>query len=862
MPTRASEVLDFAEVGRVPALGDNVAIAVRTLAAGTRVLIRQLVFEFSNTVLEGHRFAIYRIRTGEPLLSWGLPFGRAVRDIEPGEYICNEKILRVLKERRVEAELPGAANFIDHRLPFELKEEGFRPGEQVSMVDDGRTFLGFRRDGERGVGTRNYIVVMGTSSRTGAFARAVAGRFRDVARNFRNVDGVVAVDHTEGGGTTKPNNFEVTLRTLAGFMVNPNVGAVLCVDYGNEAVSNAALTRYLEENGYPTRGLLHRFFSIGGSYEKSLEEAAGIVSEWVTRVDEFRREAVPLTHLKIGLQCGGSDAFSGVSANPLAGIMARETVARGGSANLAETDELIGAESYVLTKVRDFATAQAFIEKSRRFQEWAARHGHTAEGNPSGGNMLRGLYNIAIKSIGAARKKDPATRLDYVIDFGERMRAPGFYFMDSPGNDLESIAGQVAAGCNIILFATGNGSITNFPFVPTIKVMTTTRRFELVRNEMDFNAGRYLDGEALEDLGREAFELMVRVGSGDRSAGEKAGHSQVQLWREWRNNSAGANSAESDSEIQFSATHEQVRKAREIVASAGRRQIALVLPTSLCAGQIASGITEKLNRMGGAFDRAVALPHTEGCGNSGGESERLFMRTMAGYLAHPFVARGLLLEHGCEKTHNDAFRKVLRELAMPETNYAFQSVQLDGGIERVTEKCLAWFREQGRDSETERKRSFSGIGLHGRAMPENVRAAFGMLNSAFAEAGSAVVRTFGAGDELDYGERIQEPKEFRMRCPTDDDLEIITGLCGTGIQVAVLFVSGTMVAGNPMVPTIRVGFGGEVDATVKEEDSAESIFEAILKVLERVLLEKQKTAAERVGDLGFQITRGYEGISL
>ena len=124
------------------------------------------------------------------------------------------------------------------------------------------------------------------------------------------------------------------------------------------------------------------------------------------------------------------------------------------------------------------------------------------------------------------------------------------------------------------------------------------------------------------------------------------------------------------------------------------------------------------------------------------------------------------------------------------------------------------------------------------------------------------MRTFGAGDELDYGERIQEPKEFRMRCPTDDDLEIITGLCGTGIEVAVLFVSGTMVAGNPMVPTIRVGFAGEVDATVKEEDSAESIFEAILKVLERVLLEKQKTAAERVGDLGFQITRGYEGISL
>src|SRR4029078_8433821 len=139
-----------------------------------------------------------------------------------------------------------------------------------------------------------------------------------------------------------------------------------------------------------------------------------------------------------------------------------------------------------------------------------------------------------IKSRGPARKKDPATRLDYVIDYGEPMETPGFYFMNSPGNDLESIAGQVASGCNMILFATGNGSLTNFPFVPTIKLMTPTRRFELVRNEMDFNAGRYLDGEPMEALGKEAVEQMLRIAYGERSAGERAGHSQVQLWREWR----------------------------------------------------------------------------------------------------------------------------------------------------------------------------------------------------------------------------------------------------------------------------------------------------------------------------------------
>src|SRR5688572_22345473 len=440
----AQTVLEFASAGRVPASGDNAAIAIRTLPAGTRVLIRQLVFEFSHTVLEGHRFALFRIRKGEPIFSWGLPFGLALRDIEPGEYLCNEKILRVLKERNLDFELPAVANFLDYRLPFVLDEADFKPGVQVRATGPQRTFSGYRRSEPRGVGTRNFVVVMGTSSRTGPFAREVSRRFAGVQSKFPNVDGVVAIDHTEGGAAGRPNNFEVTLRTLAGFMVNPNVGAVLCVDQGSEVVSNAALKAYLEEHRYPMDGLLHRFLSVGESYEGAIEEAAGIISEWVPVVNECRREEVALTHLRIGLQCGGSDAFSGVSANPVLGIMSRETVAQGGSANLAETSELIGAESFVLANVRDVETARAFLRTSERFQQWAAVHGHTAEGNPSGGNMYRGLYNIVIKSIGAARKKDPATRLDFVIDFGERMTDPGFYFMDSPGNDLESIAGQVA----------------------------------------------------------------------------------------------------------------------------------------------------------------------------------------------------------------------------------------------------------------------------------------------------------------------------------------------------------------------------------------------------------------------------------
>ena len=161
-------------------------------------------------------------------------------------------------------------------------------------------------------------------------------------------------------------------------------------------------------------------------------------------------------------------------------------------------------------------------------------HGVTPEANPSAGNNLRGLYNIVLKSLGAAHKKDPRSRVERVIEYGEPVRGPGFHFMNSPGNDLEGIAGQVASGCNLFLFVTGNGSITNFPFVPTIKITTTTQRHRLLDREMDVNAGRYLDGESMDALTAETLELVIATASGQLTKGERAGHSQVSIWRNWR----------------------------------------------------------------------------------------------------------------------------------------------------------------------------------------------------------------------------------------------------------------------------------------------------------------------------------------
>ena len=402
----------FDEVGRIPAPGDNVAIATRRLEAGTVIVHGDRQWPLSHTVLEGHRFVLQPVSAGEPLLSWGLPFGRALRDLSPGEYVCNEKILKALSERDIDFALPREANFRDHMETYEFDAKTFRSGQQVPPVEDPATFMGYRRPGARGVGTRNFVVILATTSDAAAFAESVAARFQDVADTYRNIDGVVAVTHTEGGGEHRPNNLDFVLRTLAGFMLHANVGAVLLVDYGTGSFGNETLQDFMENGDYAVDDVAHAFMDLGADRETELERAVGIVRGWLPQVDSCERSVESVANLRLALQCGGSDAFSGISGNALAGWVAKEVIRNGGSANLAETDELIGAEPYVLENVRDETTAKRFLDKIAEFKARAADHGTTAEGNPSGGNNFRGLYNIALKSIGAARKRDPQGRLD------------------------------------------------------------------------------------------------------------------------------------------------------------------------------------------------------------------------------------------------------------------------------------------------------------------------------------------------------------------------------------------------------------------------------------------------------------------
>jgi altronate dehydratase len=895
----------FDEVGRLPLPGDNVAVATRQLDAGSIINYQGQTLTLDYTVMEGHRFAVKEIAPGEALLSWELPFGVALQLIQPGNYVINKSVLEELSVRSLEFAMPAMPNFADELHPFVLDEESFQPAPASPAYPETRTFMGYRRSQARGVGTRNTIVLLGTTSRTGSYVKQLAARLQGELKNYPQVDGIVPVAHTEGG-TDQPNNLALLLRTLAGFSVNPNVGAVLIVDYGNESVTNEMVEAYIREHNYPLDEVLHRFLSIKGGFQDNLVIGEAIVRDWLPTVNAMERTPESISNLKIGLQCGGSDAFSGISANPLLGWISQELIRYGGAASIAETDELIGAEPYVLQKVRDVETARKFLTFVEQFKERTAWHGASAEGNPSGGNKYRGLYNIYLKSIGAAQKKDPATRLDYAIDYGGLMKEPGYYFMDSPGNDLESIAGQVASGCNLIFFTTGNGSITNFPFVPTVKVVTTTRRFQLLANDMDINAGQYLEGISMDELGKQAFEYSLQTASGQRSVGEKAGHSQVQIWRDWRQTDASqlnallnptqpmgepiairTDAAADSIPIHFTMTSQQDHRASD--------HIGLILPTSLCAGQVANMIALRLNKQKlgqpELLSRFVALAHTEGCGNSGGQAEQLFARTMIGYVTHPLVQHCLLLEHGCEKTHNDFMRHQMEEMGVDPSRLGFASIQLDGGIDKVTQKVEAWFADQLSATGPTTKESVGlealriGIISDG-SVPDAAGEQLAVLTKMIVGAGGMVVVPENSGllskpaysenvlptsnvpPSLAYGEHARQTGFHIMETPTEHWVETVTGLAATGVELIIALVNGRPMQTHPFVPMLQVAsepamqqsYANDLDLFLTGNPAAWT--NQILESCKQIIEHSYTPRLYQQGNVDFQLTRGFLGVSL
>lgn len=489
--------------------GDNVAIARVPLAAGQEIQGANGLIITRASIPAGHKVALRHIASGERVLRYGNVIGFANAPIEPGDHVHVHNLgYRDLDLSSVE---PGS-----EALPSQSARES-------------RTFLGFRRPDGR-VGTRNYIGVVAASNCAAYTAELIAASFRGQTLPA-NVDGVVAFPHGEGCGMSIGPDTDQLQRTLKGVLDHPNIAAALILGLGCEVNQ---ISHYLgQANGTshvpPT---LHGLtLQESGGTTATVEAARKQLGRFIETAARQTREEVSASHLVLGLNCGGSDSFSGITANPALGYCCDLLVAQGGTVVLAETTEIIGAEHLLLRRARTPQVAQKLLACIERYKTYLRQFGGTFNDNPSPGNKEGGLTNILEKSLGAVSKAG-TTALEDVVDYAERTNTPGFVFMNTPGYDPVSITGLAAGGVNLIAFTTGRGSAIGFPSIPVLKIASNSVMYRRMSANMDVNAGRIADAAAsIGDVGQEIFEHLLRVASGERTLAEQLGHHEFAPWR-------------------------------------------------------------------------------------------------------------------------------------------------------------------------------------------------------------------------------------------------------------------------------------------------------------------------------------------
>ncbi|MBF0125148.1 MAG: UxaA family hydrolase, partial [Magnetococcales bacterium] len=324
------------------------------------------------------------------------------------------------------------------------------------------------------------------------------------------------------------------LTILHNFITHPNVGGVLVIDLGCEQTNRAALRRYLDRTDQLSTVATLDWLTIQqeGGVHHTITRGLDILRQRLPSVNATVRQPYPLRHLVVGTECGASDAFSGITANPLIGHAVDQIIAGGGSAILSEVPEMIGAEHLLIQRMRSPQVVAAFHSMMRWYREMAARLEVNMGDNLVPENRSGGLLNPCIKSLGAIAKGG-TTVIEGILEYGERLTQPGLHLMQGPGNDLESVTGLAASGANLICFSTGKGTVTGSAIVPVIKVTSTSERFRLMPDDMDFNAGRLIQADqpcSLADCGHELLQLILATASGQRTQAEKNGQRQFQVW--------------------------------------------------------------------------------------------------------------------------------------------------------------------------------------------------------------------------------------------------------------------------------------------------------------------------------------------
>lgn len=486
---------------------DNLAVATQHLSSGTDVSADDMQLRTAAEIPAGHKVALREIQVGAPVVKFGQAIGYASEPIAVGDWI---------HVHNVQASKPGQE--------YEFGTEIHEPPSAAP-----RTFEGFRRDDGR-CGTRNYIAIASTVNCSATTARYVAQELsRTDLANYANIDGIVPLVHKAGCAMAFGDGDHHQLnRTLAGFARHPNVAACLVLGLGCET----AQAGYLEEQhglvqleGAPSGGerapMVLNIQEMGG-IRRTVDRAAGVLRDLLPMANDVRREPIPVSKLKVALECGGSDGNSGITANPAVGVAADMLAAQGGTAILSETPEMYGAEHLLTRRAISREVGERLLERIRWWEDYASRNDVTIDNNPSVGNKKGGLTTIYEKSLGAIAKGGTSP-LRAVYRYAEPVTERGFVIMDSPGFDPASVTGKVAGGAQVVVFTTGRGSCFGCKPSPTIKVSTNTAMFERMSDDMDLNAGTILEGESVQSVGEQIFERIIATASGAPTLSEAQG---------------------------------------------------------------------------------------------------------------------------------------------------------------------------------------------------------------------------------------------------------------------------------------------------------------------------------------------------
>ena len=484
---------------------DNVLIARAPLALGQE--LAEFGLRMKAQVPAGHKIAARRIAAGEPVKKYDTVIGAAARDIEAGEHVHSHNLTLIDFDR----------------------DPGF--GEDVRPVDylpesQRATFMGIVRQdpGREGrVATRNFIGILSSVNCSATVIKHIAAHFTpERMAAYPNVDGVVAFAQTSGCGMSSPSeHFDVLRRTIAGYARHPNLAGVLIVGLGCERNQVADLVA--SQGLRPGENLHTMVMQDTGGTRATIAAGIAAIESMLPAANAVKRQPVSAAHLKIGLECGGSDGFSGISANPALGAAMDILVRHGGTAILSETPEIHGVEFMLTRRAVTPEVGRKLLDRLAWWEEYTRGHNGQFNGVVGPGNQAGGLANIFEKSLGSAMKGG-TTPLQAVYEYAEQIDKAGFVFMDSPGYDPVASTGQIASGANLICFTTGRGSMFGSKPAPTIKLASNTPMFTRLEEDMDINCGLVIDGElTIEQMGQRIFEHILRAASGEPTKSEQLG---------------------------------------------------------------------------------------------------------------------------------------------------------------------------------------------------------------------------------------------------------------------------------------------------------------------------------------------------